>query len=135
MTFENPSTDNRSIQSADDAAPSLFNQPREHPQWTTPQPPTEATAARMADLMRELAYVAGADGVIMSDARLEAQRRRWLTNEEAGRSLSWLGGIAKRAGLINSGRVRRSSIPRSRGNYHVIWLHPDVAEASVEGAA
>ena len=85
---------------------------------------------RLLPLARELAQRAGPSGVTVSDLRLAAVQRGLLTGEERGRELSWLGKVCEAAGLVNTGRTRRSVIVRSHGNRHSVFVAPEYAEAA-----
>jgi hypothetical protein len=86
-----------------------------------------AAIARCVPVIRVLAEEAGVyqfpfpSGITVANVRHELERRGWITNQEKGRRLSWLGPAMRAAGLKPTGHYRRSDIPRSHGNLHMIW--------------
>jgi hypothetical protein len=92
----------------------------------------ETSEARLAleqlliDVARELGRKAGAHGVTISDVRHTAEQRGLMTNQQPGRTLSWLSALMPKAGLSASGRTRRSTIKRSHGNRHTVWVPKDL---------
>ena len=84
---------------------------------------------RLCPLARELAEKAGDAGITVSNIRLAAVARGLLTGEETGRSLAGLGKVCEAAGLENTGRTRRSSIPKSHGNRHSVHVLPAFGRA------
>ena len=92
----------------------------------------ERDIQRLIPLALELAQTAGAEGVTVANVRLIAVARGILTGEEKGRRLSYLGKVLQRADLVSTGEYRRSSIPRSNGNLHAVYVLPEFGR---EGAA
>ena len=93
------------------------------PGWAERYTPRERAAdiERLIPLARELATKAGHQGITVSNLRLAAVARGLLTGQEAGRRLSFLGAVMKRAGLRNTGTFRRSDVERAHGNLGVVW--------------
>jgi hypothetical protein len=85
---------------------------------------------RLVPLAQELARKAGDSGVTVGDLRLYAVHRRLLTGQERGRQLSWLGGVMKAAGLLPTSEYRRSSIEKSHGNVHRVFVAPQETRKS-----
>ena len=79
---------------------------------------------RLVPLARELAEKAGEYGVTVADLRIYAVNRGYLTGQESGRQLSYLGSVMRHAGLVATDRWRRSQIPKSHGNAQVVWRSP-----------
>jgi hypothetical protein len=79
----------------------------------------------LAPIARELATRAGEHGVTVSDLRLVAVRLGLIPQKGDGRALSYLGAVMKAAGLVASGRTRRSDIAGSHGNRHTVWILED----------
>jgi hypothetical protein len=77
--------------------------------------------AELVPLARELA-TRSPTGVTISDVRLYAQQRGLLTGTETGRRLSYLGAVMQQAGLQATGEWRRSSIVKSHGNVHRVYV-------------
>ena len=77
--------------------------------------------ARLIPLARELA-ARSPTGVTISDVRLYAQQRGLLSGTERGRQLSFLGAVMQKAGLTPTGEWRRSSILKSHGNNHRVYV-------------
>lgn len=75
-------------------------------------------------VVRELARKSGDAGVTISDVRLTAVQRGLLAAEAKGRELSFLGALCRAAGLVVTDRTRRSSIDKSHGNRHSVWVLP-----------
>ena len=100
--------------------PDLFSQPQDAAS-------RHALDIRMlVPLATELAQRVGQVGLTVADLRAEAERRGLF---KAGlntrdRSLSYLGSVMKAAGLVATDRTRRSFLPQSNGNRHVVWLAP-----------
>lgn len=92
-------------------------------------PVREQLERNLAIVARELARKAGASGVTMADVRIYAEQRGLLTGHEAGRSLSWLSSIPKKAGLRATGELRQSTRPKAHGNYQRVWILPEFAAA------
>jgi hypothetical protein len=76
----------------------------------------------LAPIARDLAIRAGEHGVTVSDLRLAAVQRGLLPQKGTGRALSYLGAVMRAAGLVASGRTRRSDIAGSHGNRHTVWM-------------
>lgn len=83
---------------------------------------TARTIERLVPIARELAARAGRHGICVADVRLAAVQRGYLTGEERGRRLSFLGAVMRKAGLVQTGDYRRSVIDRSHGNLHAVWV-------------
>lgn len=83
---------------------------------------TETIIKRLLPLAQELAEDAGADGVTVSDLRLEARRRGLLTGEETPSELSCLGQIMKRASLVHFNTTRRSEVESTHGRWQTVWF-------------
>jgi hypothetical protein len=81
----------------------------------------ESDIQRLIPLARELAQRAP-DGITVSNLRLAAVQRGLLSGNEKGRALSWLGAVLSRAGLVPTGEWRRSSIVKSHGNAHRVFV-------------
>src|SRR5689334_20969802 len=63
----------------------------------------------LVPLAQELAQQAksrGRDGITTTDLRIAAVERGILTGQEKGKTLSYLGSVMRRAGLVNTGTVR-----------------------------
>jgi hypothetical protein len=80
----------------------------------------------LVPLATELAQRVGAVGITVADLRAEAERRGLFRPglNTRDRSLSYLGAVMKAAGLTPTDRTRRSFLPQSNGNRHVVWLAP-----------
>jgi hypothetical protein len=84
-------------------------------------------AARNASVIERLAKVAveladnSASGITVSDIRLEGFRRNILTGRESGRDLSFLSSVPVAAGLMPTGRYKRSRLAVSHGNLQMVW--------------
>lgn len=91
----------------------------------------------LVGLARALALTAGQDGITVADLREAASKSgdtlpglaEAIPAKGRGRELAWLGGVLKAAGLKATDRIRRSHIPGSHGNRHVVHLHPNFTEA------
>jgi len=90
---------------------------------------------RLARVAGRLALKAGRGGVTISDVRLYAEAKGWLTGQERGRRLSSLWLVMHRAGLVRSGEYRRSSVARSHRNLHQVWKLPEFAALKQTRAA
>jgi hypothetical protein len=115
-------------------APQRAPNPAQLEAWATPRPPElerQYLEKSLVAIAQELARKAGAQGVTMCDVRIYAEQRGLLTGQEHDRSLSWLHGIPRMAGLVTSGRVRPSTLPRAHGNYQRVWILPAFAEGAV----
>lgn len=75
----------------------------------------EAELARLVPIIQKLAQ---RGPVTLEDLRRD---QGWL--ESKGRTLSWLGGLPGRAGLVRVGYVR-STLPGSNGNLIGSWVLP-----------
>lgn len=84
-------------------------------------PKNEDMIARLVPIAQELAWKFGTDGITTTDLRLEASDRRILTGLERGKDLSYLGAVMKRAGLVNSGNYRRSTLKVTHGIPQAVW--------------
>lgn len=103
--------------------PTLFDQPAD-------------TASRHAldirmlvPLATELAQRVGLVGLTVADLRAEAERRGLFKPglNTRDRSLSYLGAVLRSAGLVPTDRTRRSFLPQSHGNRHVVHVAPEYA--------
>jgi len=74
---------------------------------------------RLTPLARELA--AQPHGATIADVREMAMARGLLTGHEQGRSLSCLGALMQRAGLVATPHYRRSMIRQAHGNLGRVW--------------
>jgi len=92
---------------------------------------------RLVPVAIELATKAGRHGVTIADLRITAVNRGLLTGEERGRRLSFLGVVMKKAGLRSTNEFRRSSIEKSHGNPHIVWVLPGATfgPGDTQGAA
>lgn len=81
-------------------------------------------------IAQRLAAEAGREGVTVADVREEASRRGILPPLGEGRSLSYLGALCRKAGLVATGRSRRSHIEGSNANRHTVWVAREFAEAA-----
>lgn len=88
-----------------------------------------ATLDALTELMKRLAWNAGHLGVTVADLRHAADAEQLLP-QSGGRRLSFLGAIAKRAGLVGTAQFRRSDVDGSNGNAHRVWLHPEHARGA-----
>ena len=79
-------------------------------------------------IAQKLAAAAGREGVTVADVREEAARRGLIPPLGEGRSLSYLGALMKRAGLIATDRTRRSHIEGSNGNRQTVHILPEYRE-------
>ena len=73
-------------------------------------------------IAQRLARESGAEGCTVADVREEAARRGLIPPLGKGRSLSYLGALMKRAGLVATDRTRRSHIEGSNGNRGTVWI-------------
>lgn len=95
------------------------------PLWAERREPSIARQIeRLAPLARELAERAHPSPITVADVRIAAENRGWLTGEERGRRLSWLGAVMKAAGLVATGQFVRSPLPRAHGNLLQTWRLP-----------
>jgi hypothetical protein len=80
----------------------------------------------LVPLATELAERVGQVGITVADLRAEAERRGLFKPglNTRDRSLSYLGAVMKAAGLVATDRTRRSFLPQSHGNRHVVFLAP-----------
>lgn len=81
-----------------------------------------ALIATLVPVARELAGAAGFEGVTVSHLREVAIDRGILTGAEQGRTLSFLGAVMKAAGLLNTGRRRRSHLRVTHGIAQTVWV-------------
>lgn len=103
--------------------PSLFDHPRDQRAWQRSR-----DAERLTEIARDLAQRAGHHGITVANLRHAGEQRGILTGEERGRSLSYLGTVMRRAGLVPTNQMRRSDIPRSHGNLQRVWVAPHYGE-------
>lgn len=88
----------------------------------------EAEIQLLIPIAQRLAREAGAEGVTVADVR-EVALKQWIIPPLGeGRSLSYLGALMKRAGLVATDRVRRSHIEGSHGNRNTVFVAPEYAE-------
>lgn len=88
----------------------------------------EAEIHLLIPIAQRLARGAGASGVTVTDVREEAVKRGLIPALGEGRSLSYLGALGKKAGLVATDRVRRSHIEGTHGNRQTVWVAPEFAE-------
>lgn len=81
----------------------------------------EGLIQRLVPLAQELSEN-NAEGVTVSDLRLEALKRGLLTGEETGEELSALGQVMKRAGLVHFNTTRRSEVDSTHGRWQMVWF-------------
>lgn len=94
-------------------------------QWSAPAAAAHREEiARLIPLCIELGRKAGLAGVTVADLRITAVQRGYLTGQERGRHLSYLGAVMKEAGLVKTGEYRRSHIEKSHGNLHTVYILP-----------
>lgn len=79
-------------------------------------------------IAQRLAREAGVSGVTVADVREEAARKGLIPPLGKGRSLSYLGALMKRAGLVATDRTRRSHIEGSNGNRQTVHIAPEYRE-------
>lgn len=87
-----------------------------------PEPPRDAI-----QLMRDIARQAGPSGCTIDDFRIKAAQQGAMDNVGYGREYAWLGGLARKAGLVSNGQRRRSIIPTCHGNWRVVWVAKEYA--------
>lgn len=96
--------------------------------WSQPEADTKHSLdiRMLVPLATELAERVGQVGLTVADLRAEAERRGLFRPglNTRDRSLSYLGNVMKAAGLVATDRTRRSFLPQSNGNRHVVWLAP-----------
>jgi hypothetical protein len=91
-------------------------------------PPRGRRAARNSAVIERLAKLAveladdSTEGITVSDIRLEAFKRNILTGRESGRELSFLSSVPVAAGLLPTGRYKRSNLAVSHGNLQMVWV-------------
>lgn len=91
----------------------------------------EAEIRLLIPIAQKLAAQAGETGVTIADVREEAVKRGILPPLGEGRSLSYLGSLCKRAGLVASKQPpRRSHVEGSHANRHTVWVLPAVARSA-----
>lgn len=83
-----------------------------------------AELSLLIPLAQQLAREAGRRGITIADVREEAARRGILPPLGEGRSLSYLGSLGKRAGLVTTGLTRRSHIEGANANRNSVWVAP-----------
>lgn len=86
-----------------------------------PFPKNEQLLRALAPIARELA-AGNRDGITVTDIRIEAEARGILTGEEHPHQLSALGHVCRRAGLVNTGQVRRSVLEVTHGINQTVWV-------------
>jgi hypothetical protein len=103
--------------------PTLFDQPADAVQKHS------LDIRMLVPLATELAERVGQVGITVADLRAEAERRGLFKPglNTRDRSLSYLGAVMKAAGLVATDRTRRSFLPHSHGNRHVVHLSPRYA--------
>jgi len=77
---------------------------------------------RLAPIAVELARGAAWRGVTVTDVRKEGIRRGILTGHEKPGTMSALGALMRRAGLIASGERRKSDLDCTHGRPQVVWV-------------
>lgn len=82
----------------------------------------ETEITLLIPIAQRLAREAGAQGVTVADVREEAARKGLIPPLGKGRSLSYLGALMKRAGLVATDQTRRSHIEGSNGNRGTVWI-------------
>ena len=87
---------------------------------------------RLTKLASELGPKAGHHGVTVSDLRIAAENAGILTGQESASRMKRLnlGAILLAADLYRTKRYRRSSVPRSHGNIHVVHVIREFAEVA-----
>jgi hypothetical protein len=91
--------------------------------------------ADLVELFVVLAKRSGRRGVIIGDLRKAAGDLGLLTNEEKGRTNSWLRNVGQTA--VHEGQMkktcnfRRSSIARSKGIPHRVYVHTDYYDEAI----
>ncbi len=89
--------------------------------------------AMLIPIALEMAERAGVHGVTVHDVRIAARQRGKIEPGGPQRALSYLGAVMRAAGLVPSGKIRRSHIPESHGNIGVVWLSPTYAPQRFAG--
>ena len=93
----------------------------------------EATAAKNEEKIRALVPIALLLAERYNDVTVSEVR--WVADEldliGADENLSYLGAVMKRAGLVNTGRTRRSFIPVTHAIRQTVWRHPDGGQRSM----
>ena len=84
----------------------------------------EADLEALIPIAIDLARKAGPHGIIAGDVRIVAERLGLIGKSPNQRTLSWLTWVGKKAGLVNTGRRRLSTIGR---NDHCIYVLPEYA--------
>lgn len=93
------------------------------PLWAeSGEPDEERQIARLVPIARELAQRAYPSSITFADVRIVAEARGLLTGEERGRRLSYGGKVMQAAGLQKTDEIRRSTVPKSHGNWHRAWV-------------
>lgn len=113
------------------AALSLFDAPR--PLTAAERKAdVEAWLERLVPLARDLAVKAGTSGVTVADLRhfAEDPSRGLMTGAESRTRGSYLGQVMRRAGLVETGQYRRSTVAKSHRNLHAVWVAPEFARAA-----
>lgn len=93
----------------------------------------EEEIRKLIPIAQRLAAELGPEGVTVADVRAEAVKLGLIPPLGEGRSLSYLGALCRRAGLVATNRTRRSHVEGSHQNRHVCWTLP--AYANQETAA
>lgn len=81
---------------------------------------------KLVPIAQDLARRFGKEGVTVTEIEAVAQYRKLIP---AGTKLDFLGSVPRMAGLVNSGRMRRSAIRRKHGNLQYVWLASDMQGA------
>lgn len=89
-----------------------------------------AAIAALVPLARQLARNAGTMGITVSDLRMVAADLGLLPTLGRGRALSFLGAVMERAGLVPTGKYRRSAVEQSHGNLHAVFRAPDCRDTT-----
>lgn len=83
---------------------------------------------RLIPLAQELARKAGPHGITVANLRIAAVNASLLTGQESGKRLSYLGVVMKKAGLSATSEFRRSTIDKSHGNLHRVFVLPEYSQ-------
>jgi hypothetical protein len=81
-----------------------------------------ALIQELIPIAQDLARRLKDEGVTACELRAVAQHKGII---KKGTQLDFLGSVFRQAGLVNSGRRRRSVIRVSHGNLHTVWLSPE----------
>lgn len=82
---------------------------------------------RLIPIAKRVAELAVDRRATVADLRHAAVKAGVLTGEEPDKRLSFLHEVFPKAGFEKTGQYRRSDIPKSNSNLHVVWyLHEPV---------